>query len=405
MNRSPNINSVIAILIVACLTLMPKPAAALQGCYLDGYCFLGWCDEGDLIAGFSDTVIDVYLDDSFWTQAYINNVPEALAESMVKEQIAAVHSELGTDFTYRYRGRSGPGTAVGDLVCGSTDFNRPTLVINATPPDEGVGPLPGCSGNNQWACARWARDFDGTYCGWIFFEGGRDNSDMLPSQFREALLHELGHTLNVAHPTEEWCGNRESRMTIMQPQCCQGFYNYTMADKRVFLDDYGDSQQWLNWRRASPFGQYNLSAATLLYQTDAALGPLSLSASDQHRQGIAFPELEGREEPWIDAYLYEPSAWSLERFFSEWANMDYTFYRPGIASTYSDDPAGVLWAVGAMSGDSWTDGRTDLTVAVEGLWSVDLALRTKRPYVLLSDNYITPSTTTTSPHRSMLKWG
>ena len=25
--------------------------------------------------------------------------------------------------------------------------------------------------------------------------------------------------------------------------------------------------------------------------------------------------------------------------------------------------------------------------------------------VVLSDNYITPSTTTTSPHRSMLKWG
>ena len=47
-----------------------------------------------------------------------------------------------------------------------------------------------------------------------------------------------------------------------------------------------------------------------------------------------------------------------------------------------------------------------LQAAIRRSWAASQRLYgARKVWRVLSDNYITPSTTTTSPHRSMLKWG
>jgi hypothetical protein len=367
--------------LVAFLCWLPLPAiAGWQGCYLNGSCnWLTGCDEGDPLTGYwvganlplvdlRNQTIDVFIDDSFTGQTSVNGLPEDLAETLVKQEVVNFHSEAGVAVTYRYRGRST------NLVCGTgtpSNFTVPTLIVNVVPPGGSLSDFCDVQAN-AIACADWSVDPDGTYCGYIYFLPGTQGSSTT-DWFRSTVMHEMMHTLNYAHPTEDQCGSRDGWDTITHPDNTshplgdRGKY-LSQADKRMLRDDYGYgiTQEGLYWQATNQFtfdGYANFSAPQLLYSADATIASVSASDGDSHDHGFVFNEKEGRADPWLRTYLYENGVgWARYDPFASLATEDWSYYPPDLARTKINriEPT---WAVLAVGADRFADRRVDMFFA------------------------------------------
>jgi hypothetical protein len=324
-------------------------AGAYEACYYNNF-FPGPFSPLQAFVPYPD--VDVWLDNSFYNAGSIGGIPTADAERLAQQVVARFQSEAGSAFNLRWRGRSENKVCIADRdIWPSTQFERPTIIIDGDPTGEYCEGRPACGWFEpvyNYAAGAYGTSMN---CGRVTFNisaaftngtGGAGGSD-----FTTSLLHEIGHVFKLNH--QDTCGTTADDNTVMQytysiptPQS-----HLTRADKRYYRIDYGYGQHDVllydpaNGFAPPQWGDESPVAGAL------AIGPYGTADSRVPYRGFAYNRHIGGNQPEVRAAIPEASANPTLSVVSNWDS----YHRPDIALGHGP-PSALQWMVVFLFNDS-----------------------------------------------------
>lgn len=332
-------------------------AGAYSGCYRpNGWhwtgAVLGYYGNGSPFSGIhGGGSIDVFVDDSFHAQAEVVGLPVHTAEQILLETLANFRAQTGSIINFRFRGHSS------DDHCFNNAFERATLFIMATPPDEDFSDFDSCNGGDDGCTSTFGNANGDFLCSHLRFVGGSQAGHTLtPDGFRRGLLHELMHVLKFAHLSE--C-DIDDDSVIESP-----FFSHrwlTNADIRYLWYDYGVLPSPMWWHRDStPDSNYTFSVATRLYPGGESTSPVRTTNGDGRAHGVTYLEYTPSSSvTFARSMVYENNAW----FGPQTVSSTRAFHTPGIAVQDLNFIGLVSWLTVLAQGDAWEQPTVNYTAA------------------------------------------